>query len=845
MFSSLKSKLTVPIVGAIVVMVLVIVVFVSYETRQLADELTQARLEISSRSVTSKIADIEEATRLTATGIARSYNVINLIEDWNNNEDNRAESRQALISYLNIQAADFGVDSFVVRDSEGRVVLRLHSLGQYNDIDNSAAGNAALAGRTTTSYSSTATMPMGLNTTVPITYRGEIRGTMTALYFLHTDQFVDGLSNIFGAEITVFGGSEGTERVATTVRDDAGNRAIGTTITGEVPDAVLGENRAKTTSINLYGETYYAFYFPFHNLAGNPIGMFFVGFSAAATEAAVSMQMMQIIGIGAVCIVATAVLALVLITRTLKPVDVLTKNIKEVAKGNLNINMDRTNLPKDEIGTMTKDVYGMVDIIKNIVYDLSTVKEEYVGKGKMHYRVDANKYQNSFNELVLSINGLMDSEVETIGVITNIIKNIGNGNLKVQVDDFPGDFIVVSNEIRGVVGQLESVSGEITTIANEISVKGNVDYQIDVTRFEGSWNTIANGLNSICKAVDTPISEIKAVIGQMNEGHFDARLKGEYSGVFNVIKEDINFFIKDTDDYMKEINNCLAALASGDLNSKINMDFVGDYAPVKQAVNNISSTLHKTMSEINAASEQVLSGAKQISSSAMDLANGAQSQASSVQELNASIDVITQQTRENADNSSTANTLSGRSTENAKEGNQSMREMLTAMEQIKDASQNISKIIKAIQDIAFQTNLLALNAAVEAARAGEHGKGFAVVAEEVRSLAARSQAAATETTGLIQESIIRVDSGSEIAVSTSTSLDTIVNGADEISKIINKISIASGEQAEAISQVSTGIAQISNVVQSNSAVSEETAAAAEQLNSQAEILQQLVGYFKL
>lgn len=291
----------------------------------------------------------------------------------------------------------------------------------------------------------------------------------------------------------------------------------------------------------------------------------------------------------------------------------------------------------------------------------------------------------------------------------------------------------------------------------------------------------------------------------------------------------------------------LAEMANGNFNIKTNVEdqYIGDFNAILMSMREINTGLSNTLFKVNQAAEQVSAGSDQVSSGAQALAQGATEQASSVQELSASIVEISQQVNSNAENSRIARDQANLAGTGLTESNKKMQELIGAMTEISNSSSQIGKVIKTIEDIAFQTNILALNAAVEAARAGEAGKGFAVVADEVRNLAGKSALAAKGTTVLIQRSIQSVANGSKLAGEAATALMEAVDKATITAETVDKISKASTEQANSISQVTIGIDQISAVVQTNSATAEQSAAASEELSGQAAMMKALIAHFKL
>lgn len=296
-----------------------------------------------------------------------------------------------------------------------------------------------------------------------------------------------------------------------------------------------------------------------------------------------------------------------------------------------------------------------------------------------------------------------------------------------------------------------------------------------------------------------------------------------------------------------DISYLLTELANQnlDIHTEHEEIYVGSFQNILLSMRHMKMQLNTIMRQVSHSAGQVSAASSQLSASAQTLSEGTAEQASSVQQLAERMNVISNDVKDTASEALEVRSQPHHAGEAVSLCSSQMQNLMEAMDKIKTCSDEIEKILKTIEDIAFQTNILALNAAVEAARAGEAGKGFAVVAEEVSSLASKSAEAAQNTSALIEHSAQAVHTGTEIAQQTADVLQEVVKSIHSVTASIDNISTVSSEQSEAVSQVSQGINQISSVVQSNSSTAQQGAAASEQLSAEAAVLKQLVEQFKL
>lgn len=336
-----------------------------------------------------------------------------------------------------------------------------------------------------------------------------------------------------------------------------------------------------------------------------------------------------------------------------------------------------------------------------------------------------------------------------------------------------------------------------------------------------------------------PLKRLQKVATELEQGKLSHNFTWDSKDEIGDLSKSLNSMAAQLNNYASHAKE----IADGDLTVTISP--ASDDDVLGKSLLQMTDNLKEMVQQVQSASGQITSGSQQLADSSQTLSQSATQSAAALEEISSSMSEIGSQTQQSAQNANEANKLSDVASESAEVGNQKMNNMIEAMTEINSSAQDISKIIKVIDEIAFQTNLLALNAAVEAARAGQHGKGFAVVAEEVRNLAARSAKAASETTELIENSVEKTSHGTRIAEETAEALEGISSNASKVSQLINDIAAASTEQAEGIAQINEGLTQIDQTIQQNTASAEESAATSEELSAQASLLREMLHKFKV
>lgn len=341
-----------------------------------------------------------------------------------------------------------------------------------------------------------------------------------------------------------------------------------------------------------------------------------------------------------------------------------------------------------------------------------------------------------------------------------------------------------------------------------------------------SWIMIKRSLAPVQAIIDTA--------GNLAEGNLNVDVNVHTGDELEALGKQFDLMIKSTSEQIEAMQK----MADGDLTQYITPKSEFDVLSV--TINNMSQKLKEITKNINETAVEVSEGSEQIANNSNALAAASTQQAGAVDQLSNSMHAILEGAKNNASSAKEADESIAIMREKANNGTNTMKQMVVAVDEINSSSEDISKINKVIEDIAFQTNILALNASVEAARAGVQGKGFAVVADEVRNLAAKSSEAAKETDRLIQKSVQKAADGVVIVDKTRQILADIVDSIESIVGLINDIDVVTNKQVNEIQQMNVNIGEVSNTVQQNSAVAQEGAAASAELSMQAKKLEELM-----
>jgi len=423
--------------------------------------------------------------------------------------------------------------------------------------------------------------------------------------------------------------------------------------------------------------------------------------------------------------------------------------------------------------------------------------------------------------------------------LAKVSREIAKGDISHQLD------VGRKDEIGILAGSFQELIGYINRVAGAAEALRNNDRSYELTP-QSEHDVLARNIRTITQSICGIVDELHRVVAANKQGQLDVRCDvSRFEGTYRELMVEVNQML---DLLIQPITEAIAALdriADSDLTARLRGQYHGEFARMKDAFNKAVETIDAQLARIESISQEVAGASSQINSLSQIMSERAGHQASSVLAVSEQLRNVSAMTSRNSSTAGDARDLMRLALQSSAAGVASMRRLSEAMELIKASSDQTSKIVKTIDEIAFQTNLLALNAAIEAARAGEAGKGFNVVAEEVRTLAMRSAEAARQTGRMIQEAVTKAEGGVAVNAEVMGNLSQINDHVQRVGELMDEIATGSGSQQQGIDHIKGALDQISDLTRENTSASADSLESVEMLFNQAEEMHSMVSSFRL
>lgn len=492
------------------------------------------------------------------------------------------------------------------------------------------------------------------------------------------------------------------------------------------------------------------------------------------------------------------------------------------------------------------------DILNAILESDVEESAEYIDKAKeslRNMRATFPVIRNSFKGDIAMVDRVDKRLQEAIVYRDKVFALVETGKTDEAYEVMKSSYIPVLNQMADLLQQIADVAAHN---AQDMVKEGEYAQAsaITVIMIIMTFSIVSAALLGIyiSNSIRKPVKEIEDAVQQLANGQLDGVCVSYTSrDELGKMSDSIRDLISYQKTIIEDISDILGDMSEGNfkVQSNVNEYYMGHYDRILVSMWGLRDKLSDTLWRISQSARQVANGSEQVSSGAQILAIGAEEQADSIEKLAIAVNEISEQVRVTKENADKARNQTDRAGAQVSESNQQMQEMISAMNIISERSDEIYKIVKTIQDIAFETNLLALNASVEAARVGELGTGFAVIAREIRSLADKTAMASKNTTALIKESVAAVKNGEKVAHTAADSLLQVIECTKQVIFMVDRIASATENQHKSISNITAEVRQVSDVVQNNASISEELAAASEELSTQTQMLDHMIGQFQL